>query len=1412
MGRIRRELYIFLQIGIAYFVIINFIDFPNSSVIGAKLAILKSSASASDNYKNQAAQSVTKGTKTPVGSYNHTTPSSKTRRQLDPKHESLKEPSPEAAPLDAFDSDLVESVNQTSDLDDAPAATENNLSTTNKSSNLSNVDDIEQLVRNQVNFAAYNWMETPHKSSSQHGESGNAAMQNRPDKLSSRSSQDDISHRNHPYRNHNYGLVDSGNDILLRQQQNESFLYLTSTMDPLTTLSDGSNDYVTQEQERESGQSRGTGDHKKAAQLQNGNYPAHYVYRLRGPTQLSDPIPALYWQYQNQPKRNATPEVQQPVTSETDDSDNVVIRKPTTFGHVTNGLFTGNISPDGFVDLPLQGGDFGLKSNSMRQMAGSRWLKAGKLHIDADRQPMLLVKAKNRSTKPIDGASEDDGGRYERVPGPMSMPFAMRSTTTAEPHLPPPIASVNIEGSLADRLSANRWKNRPKPDTTTSKNPITYQPASDQSAGEPFILNLIRPNDKPMDLASSNSSSVGSNNVSPVPLRQSTQTPLVRMQATTPPSAYNDQRVRPTVQIKLPLQRVVSDLQQPATGSPTRKLPQTTATTPIALMSPSPVTVAPPLAALYAAALVNLKANSTGLDTSQTNALLRNELGHHHHLHSHIHSIKHPALISIPMSVMQPKHDSYESLVAAAAAAAAAAATASASRLVRAGGATATMRKQSRPQPILVGRTGNTPVSDLARLLQADILRQQRHRPKTTIPIGGTLASIPTAAASSKSNGWLMAGNDARASSRIATILGSANRAFKQVAVNAASLLSPSLQAANSNIAPPVHTDPNPSMRNHHLRQPQYQPSGTVRQARREYLPLLNIRSGSKYNSADGSGVPLALFSQLPQTNDLNSPEVLAVLSHILNSQSGQDSPLEDYQPEEQGQALNSVVLPDMYDASQQQPNIYDFGDSATATSSQNPIELSKQPVANGMLGGLILDDSLFPQLEESRLSGLDLSLGSSDNYYPLQINDLDSPKVPSKYNQERANGGKPLHHSVGLKLVSGETQAQHDKQSGNHSHGKEHQSPTRYSIGIQSIGDQDQVPAMHYALGHYVDDQQLDPSAQKLANSYSMPNWIIDGPPTSQQQQRDQQGTSNKYSQSFAAAATSTSNVDGFRPLLAVSEPAAGSIQALKLNINKQDKHGTNNNNNLSGNKETSAEGIIFGTTVPTTATHLNPIRTLTPVHIIHAPTPTHYIYQPSEAVQHAIYHASNLIRPYLLTSPADSPTSNYRPLLNHGSHLSKEHRDHRQQQQQHDMSTSESATRLSSVVAAPLRGQLLPNFWPIALAMIPIMIVIAIMAQLVMAAPLAMFALTTLAVSRLTGTMFGPAGIRGARSSADELAALFPLLFDQTLPAISKNRTIGWDDINKKPIGDMAVHSNSTIVSSKYKYKYADTAQRRN
>lgn len=138
-----------------------------------------------------------------------------------------------------------------------------------------------------------------------------------------------------------------------------------------------------------------------------------------------------------------------------------------------------------------------------------------------------------------------------------------------------------------------------------------------------------------------------------------------------------------------------------------------------------------------------------------------------------------------------------------------------------------------------------------------------------------------------------------------------------------------------------------------------------------------------------------------------------------------------------------------------------------------------------------------------------------------------------------------------------------------------------------------------------------------------------------------------------------------------------------------------------------------------------------------------------PSDLMQHALVHASSQLRPHIMAATdliayhKQQLAAHHDALHQHHNalfhpHLNHHHHDdHHHHHSELDMATSES-TRLGTIAAA--RGTVLAHFWPLAVALLPIMIIVAIMAQLVMAAPLVMFAMTTLAVSRFMGTMTGP------------------------------------------------------------------------
>jgi len=189
---------------------------------------------------------------------------------------------------------------------------------------------------------------------------------------------------------------------------------------------------------------------------------------------------------------------------------------------------------------------------------------------------------------------------------------------------------------------------------------------------------------------------------------------------------------------------------------------------------------------------------------------------------------------------------------------------------------------------------------------------------------------------------------------------------------------------------------------------------------------------------------------------------------------------------------------------------------------------------------------------------------------------------------------------------------------------------------------------------------------------------------------------------------------------------------------------------------------------------------------HTLHQLHPSHFVYVPAADLLHqALLHASpSVFRPRVVAAAAALdhlwPSAHQLlgrhkephqggllgPLELHSSLVDQTlHGHHDRSLQQHgasaaatiarlhraaavaaasnDLATSESArlvSTLGQLIGPTLRGELLAQYWPLALLFLPLMICVAILAQLVMAAPLAMFALTTVAAARLASSLFGP------------------------------------------------------------------------
>lgn len=959
------------------------------------------------------------------------------------------------------------------------------------------------------------------------------------------------------------------------------------------------------------------------------------------------------------------------------------------------------------------------------------------------------------------------------------------TTTTTTTRISPQDLASNLNGNLAARLSANRNKNQLGPRTTTP------------------TINMRAPDDiDAQQAAKAQPLSVGDHDRSRSSMGN--QGEIVGSASTTHPTTSATAMAAAT------------DPSTTTAGS--NKLAQTTAgwrqtTIPLSAATSNPR---------------NLLAEKSGGDFG-----LLNPAAHHHHLHSHVHSIK-PALISIPVqqvataasSSLGSSHEKsfnpYDGIVAAAAAAAAA--------------ATATARARS---PLAVAAQQLAPAArpqvktNLRPLKQSGLRKNSpnSHRiASASIPIGGTLASAMLQQSPPPSQ--------YQSNSIIGQLLDSANRALRHMtgagghSQKAAhnNLAQGQLQAASSNQATPVHSAPatsqhelaglfanlNQRATNHQLN-PLFVDSAAAAAAAVENLAEFNVGStepaepvglfqapiGSTGAQMDAYLASLISASFLPQPNEMND----AARDH---EQAAQFSQLELFQAGLVANTTNDSSLAldsDWADSANNQLNndstrtnnlsdsgeivfgslgdypelLYPISMAAAGSSTDQSESITTHSDPAGMQldeqhfnfsffqpESDLLENQYWPETTTKAVQNPFFGYRKKVQVHPVGLSSQGEREAAANHLPERANK-KQTNMKTRIKKVI------YRKQPSESEHHESDRPLAAHEPGSST--------GLQYALTHYINEQATDDSSHLHFNGGGGGDLAVGKTPMLAYDVYDDSGKPVKFSQPAGSSPLSAqgSREDAFRPIIHPRHyyatyagnqfksgqpadqhrPAAG--RPLMVSSQQQPPPGRyprgqaahqsqrpqhqrlfagSNSSNIDKGISNNTSGLVATTTPKSGASKEGSTLPLSgSLYQASPPSWPHYAAALAMHHHHDLHHRPSGAGTSQLSQSSSSQRPNVAAML--ASDLAALHRMHGLQHhqhsrlkhhRQHDLATSETAHQLG--VSPPLLvggTALLLHFWPLALALLPVMIVVAIVAQLVMAAPLLMFASATLAISRL-------------------------------------------------------------------------------
>lgn len=1255
-------------------------------------------------------------------------------------------------------------------------------------------NELERLVRNQVALAAGDWatlsppMDMPpvedyHEKLASIDPNATATelaveRHNKRPKEKNTRFRSSVRHANHNYEKNDQEINNGDNKIISDSHlasgswHNDIFAILRPTKDPMTTSSDKSGDFVSVE-------------HTPSPNLIIGRPSKRlpeFPSRLGGLKDERMPInsiklskistsPKIVKTFQSlDPNRNQDKNLTGPLIQRTHDSE--TSGAASVLNNALPGLAlqsisrVGSVSSDGYMDLPMQ-----ILSNA-QQLVDSNNLKP----TESSSTSSSVNEEKSHHVNVTENSFRNSFGNQDQGHNPSN-----RQAFTG-----------NLNGDLAARLNANRYKNR------ISNHDIAAN--RKQQVGEPlsFTINrsplahkkndqhtmyhhLLTSTPSALPLTSSmNLDSVAQNTRNE---NQNTRQPMPRFN---PSSLYGFSKpTRPTTRIMM------------TAGATATTTPSTT-TTSEATLSPNLIS------AIYAAALNN------------TRFSLPKKLAHHH-LHSHVHSIK-PAIISIPeFKASLPAFNPYESILAAAAAAAAAAtATTSRNRIGKVGqGQDASIARQASVipnlkivRPVARGRggivtSGQIPIGGGAPSLL------KLHKPSSQQQVGGVNpVSSPSTIFSS--------------------LLDSVNRGLRQVAGGTGGRQS-SLVASNSDQVTSTHHDPNQGGQ---LSPAIYSPTATQHHLLQRGG---NVGRGSKIRSLD-PGISMMEFTDsndptsheivgLHQVGDEDDTLLTSYLANLLANQQV-ESPmgnLEDdkkqlasetflstMEPASDGplaSSLNSITQNDL------------FGWDSNATSGLPSI--LPEGVIFAPMGGN--SNMLYPIFAPHLGGGAMESSKSLSNleqlYHVPQFQAMDHQKVKSWLED------RPVGLSAGF--VQHQTQPPRVLVSGGRSNPiplkKQLRIPTntasangRPVAGSVVAGSNkvnrlmanqlEQPPEymMPYAISHYMEEHRqlaagnpkingniIDISNDRVKqneqgptraapfrfdsdgkhNNGSNPNQLVQGIFDEKEvvrfvvPSRIQFIASDGVSANRKPHSGKQGNITGSRQstskqLQVVSanpNSVAYSSQVLKMHQPRSVRPITSLSVGDIGTQNVSgAAPQQLRITIGTAGAANHEPQSWRPLHhhLVNlnpglSNNYNQYQVYPGEVLHQALAHASSSLRPHLLAAgdllhQHGQDLTGHHYLQHHHHNLFSHDLSH-----QTDMATSESA-RMAAIAAGPARWPLISHIWPLALALLPLMILVSIVAQIVMAAPLVMFTLTTLTVSKFAGLVFGAPPIASRREAS--------------------------------------------------------------
>lgn len=899
-------------------------------------------------------------------------------------------------------------------------------------------------------------------------------------------------------------------------------------------------------------------------------------------------------------------------------------------------------------------------------------------------------------------------------------------------HLPAPIFRDNLNGSLADRLRFDRLKNSLA--RFNSSTGLINQ--NQQQAADPLTVNLQKlfSHNSPESIADNDRSKPSS----------ATQTRKVRPLLRSSTLSMGSLQESSTKAIEIPQTNRLPGTRAPTINlAPALFYKQNRATTPKVVPSAQLTTLLPVTFASSPAPTSTVSHLSTAATNQQQQKLLA---ARHHHLHSHIHSIK-PAVISIPIPVQSKLVNPYDGVLAAAAAAAAAAATAAASSRPLASSSNSRLTMIRHPLALrhqLARVPAANSYATKSKLMKVAPTSTSAGAPSLTIPIGGKLKTPPPVVHTPQTVDQTLGASSQVQSSLLANLLDSANKALRQVVIKPNNLLrssnatrktglnanTPGNQLGNELLYPLMMGADNPEAASTNTGQ---------------YMDTIGL-----YQAAGIKGsLPLETYLASLLTSAINNEQ-----QYMANKQVFQGA--EQLNFVIPSNTLKLASQPQQSDHHQQHmfgPIDWDHNFTAAASNNDNlsnPNEEEELIYASldgnsNFLYPIMTTKQAAPIAEQPLLDNSNLFLDEAfhQNSWPSDQGEQQSNYITAF----DSPGSWPGQTSTSKVVNKGKVPATTTSRP---SHSK--QGSKQSQAGKQVLDS-----SIPYALSHYVDEPAETNFKQMSSNNDHRSIYdIFDD--KANKHLSDAQPTTDLYSlnqgqdpfQQVGDSFTHKSNHSSHPKFshgkqnsdTSVIHHQGGHHEQQNYNSNKH--HGTRSVKQPAGyyrqHNKGSATNDYNKHMMPAMEHHEKNLHHQTGPYssIPMGPSPAHIIQLiPSDLAHHALYHAGSSLKPHILATAGDLINYHKQQLVDHHYLVHHPHLAIHHKAQQPDMATSESATSVSSALA---RGTLLAQYWPLALAMMPIMIIIAIMAQLVMAAPLVMFALTTLTVSRFAGAVLGP------------------------------------------------------------------------